>query len=108
MNEASKKLFALIFNRLSRDGQLFPRYVGEFDGVGGLPKGDYPPIYSWTDTSKELSIRLSFNTPLLEEICYEEAEKAEIGIDPVTLRGALAILREVSTGAFQKILVPEG
>ncbi len=108
MNEVSKQLFALIFNRLSREGQLFPRYVGEFDGVDGLPNGDYPPIYSWTDTSKDLSIRLSFNTPLLEALCHEEAEKSDIGIDPVTLRGALSLLRDVSAGAFQKILVPEG
>ncbi len=38
-------LFPLLHNRMNREEQSVPEYIGEFDGVASLPTGDYPAIY---------------------------------------------------------------
>lgn len=61
-------LFPLLHNRMSREDQDVPKFIGKFDGVGALPKGEYPAIYYWID-SEHGCFRLSFNTPLLSSWC---------------------------------------
>lgn len=96
-------LFPLLHNRMSRENQDVPEFIGEFDGVSALPKGDYPAIYYWVD--RELGcVRLSFNTPMLSDWCVEEAHRIGIDVDAsdVAVLEALDTLRQVATSAFQQ------
>jgi hypothetical protein len=99
-------LFPLLHNRMNRENQLVPQFIGEFDGVESLPKGEYPAVYFWADRQLDGSIRLSFNTPLLENWCVEEAQV--IGIDvsaaDAVVQKAIVTLQEVATPAFQRML----
>lgn len=61
----------------SHGGQVF-RTIGTFHGVDGLPKGDYPPVYSWVDSSADNRCTVSFNTPLIEEVCVDIAVLMEM------------------------------
>lgn len=97
-------LFAMIWNRLSAAEETFPKYIGEFDGIDSLPRGEYPPIYSWLDRTRPGSVILSINTPLLEKICRQEAERADLEVDDRTIGEALDFLKEVSYRAFGKVL----
>lgn len=99
-------LFPLLHNRMNRENQVAPQFVGEFDGVAALPKGEYPAVYYWIDKSIGGSIRLSFNTPLLEDWCVEEARRVgiDIGVDDDAVQKAIATLQQVATPAFQRTL----
>ena len=103
--ETSKILFKLLRNRLDETGELFPKHIGEFDGSGSLPNGEYPPIYSWLDKSRPEVLILSFNDPLLEDLGRREAALAGIEIDDGAIGEALDVLKEVSCGAFQRTLL---
>lgn len=100
----SEQLFQLVFNRLSRAKQIEPKFIGKFHGVEALPKGDYPPIYYWVDMQLGGSVRLSFNTPLLMDMCSEEAQHAGIQPDERTSKQAVAFLENICTGAFQRTI----
>ncbi|GIK74423.1 MAG: hypothetical protein BroJett021_34110 [Chloroflexota bacterium] len=99
-------LFPLLHNRMNRENQVTPQFIGEFDGVDSLPKGGYPAVYFWVDKSIGGNIRLSFNTPLLEDWCVEEARRAgiNISIDDESVKRAIATLQQVATPAFQSML----
>lgn len=99
-------LFSLLHNRMNREGQVAPQFIGEFNGVDSLPKGEYPAVYFWVDKSIGGSVRLSFNTPLLEDWCIEEARQAgiNVGIDDEAVQRAIATLQQVATPAFQGVL----
>lgn len=79
---------------------MFPQHLGEFNGEEALPKGDYPPVYSWRDR-KNSNLRLSFNTPLLTGMCKEEARKANIEINDQLIKEVLNIFGDISINAFQ-------
>jgi hypothetical protein len=102
-----KDLFPLLHNRMSREKQTLPQFIGEFNGVESLPKGEYPAIYFWVDQKHARSIRLSFNTPLLEDWCIEEARVIGVSVSAkdVEVQKAIATLQEVSKPAFQSMLV---
>ncbi len=102
---AAKQIFVRIFNRMNREGTLFPAFIGEFDGVDAVPRGAYPPVYSWTDTSRGGAPVLSFNVPLLEKMCLEESEAAELTIDGEDVGDAISLLKDVSARAFEKVLL---
>lgn len=99
-------LFPLLHNRMNREDQVVPQFIGEFNGVDSLPKGEYPAVYFWVDKSIGGSVRLSFNTPLLEGWCIEEARQAgiNVGIDDEAVQRAIATLQQVTTPAFQRML----
>lgn len=97
-------LFPLLHNRMGRENQIAPQFLGEFRDVQSLPKGNYPPIYFWVDKSIGGGIRLSFNTPLLEQYCLEEAQRAGIQANYESVRRAITRLQEVTTPAFQAML----
>lgn len=101
-----RDLFPLLLNRMIREGQEVPQFIGEFDGIGSLPKGFYPAVYFWADKSAGKNMRLSFNTPLLENWCVEEAFHAGINIsnDDETVKRAIDTLQKISTSAFQSML----
>ena len=108
MKETTKNLFALIYNRLSENGELFPRYIGEFDGIDSLPREAFPPIYSWLDRTGSESVILSFNIPLLERMCVMEAEMMDLPIDDGAIAEAISLLKDVSSQAFEKTLLRQG
>ncbi len=99
-------LFPLLHNRMNRENQVVPQFIGEFYGVDSLPKGEFPAIYFWVDKQLGGNIRLSFNTPLLEDWCVEEARKIglNIGIEDMSVRMAIATLQDMATPAFQSML----
>ena len=99
-------LFPFLHNRMNRENQSMPEYVGEFDGVGSLPKGDYPAIYYWVDRENHNNVRLSFNTPKLERWCVEEALANGLNMDLVDpyVKQALLTLQQVSTPAFEDMM----
>lgn len=96
-------LFPLLHNRMDREDQVVPQFIGEFHGVDALPKGDYPAIYFWIDKKLGGGVCLSFNKPLLEGWCIEEARRAGImvDIDDAAVQKAMATLQEISMHAFQ-------
>lgn len=97
----SRQLFQLVFNRLSRDQQIAPKFIGQFLGIDSLPRQMYPPVYYWVDLALGGAIRLSFNTPLLMDICADEAKLAGIPTDEPTCREALSIFQDITTQSFQ-------
>ncbi|CED61475.1 Putative uncharacterized protein VP1854 [Moritella viscosa] len=99
-------LFPFLHNRMNRENQSTPEYVGEFDSVDSLPKGDYPAIYYWVDRENYDSVRLSFNTPKLERWCVEEALANGLNVDLVDpyVKQALLTLQQVSTPAFEAMM----
>jgi hypothetical protein len=98
-------LFPLLHKRMSHENQDVPQFIGEFDCVGALPKGEYPAIYYWFDREHGC-VRLSFNTPMLSCWCVEEAHRAGIDVDAsdVAVLEAIDKLRQVATPAFQHML----
>lgn len=102
----SHDLYPLLHNRMSIENQVAPQYVGEFDGAGALPKGAYPAVYFWIDKSSGGNIRLSFNTPVLEDWCVEEARHVgiDVGINDEPVQRAIATLKKVATPAFHSML----
>ncbi|CAM4193081.1 MULTISPECIES: hypothetical protein [Pseudoalteromonas] len=99
-------LFPLLYNRLNQENQSMPEYIGEFNGVGSLPKGEYPAIYYWVDRENHNSVRLSFNTPKLETWCVEEALANGLNVDVIesSVQKALATLQQVSSSAFEAMM----
>ncbi|MCM5511656.1 hypothetical protein [Vibrio sp. SCSIO 43169] len=99
-------LFPLLHNRMNKEEQSVPAYIGEFNGVSSLPKGDYPAIYFWVDRDNSNSVRLSFNTPKLERWCMEEALANGLNTDSIepNVKQALVTLQQVSTPAFQAMI----
>jgi len=89
-------LFPLLHNRMNKEEESVPEYIGEFDGVSSLPKGDYPAIYFWVDRDNSNSVRLSFNTPKLERWCMEEAVANGFNADSIepNVEQALATLQQ--------------
>ncbi|WP_429102290.1 hypothetical protein [Aeromonas rivipollensis] len=98
-------LFPLLHNRMIRENQSTPEYIGEFNGVGSLPRGDYPGIYFWMDSYSN-NIRLSFNTPKLERWCIEEASANGFNVElsDSSIKQALATLEQVATPAFAAMI----
>ena len=106
MTETSKQLFGLLFNRLNEGGQLFPVWVGASDGPGKFGEDeDCPPIYFWTDRSRDGAPVLAFNRPLLERICREEAGRASVFFDDEAIGKAVALLSDSISGAFLETLL---
>ncbi|MCP1599452.1 hypothetical protein J2S82_001409 [Aeromonas caviae] len=99
-------LFPLLHNRMNKEKQLTPEYIGEFYGIASLPKGDYPAIYFWVDREISNSVRLSFNTPKLERWCIEEAVANGFNADSIepNVKQALVTLQQVSTPAFEAMI----
>jgi len=95
-------LLPLLHNRMNRKNQSTPEYIGEFDDVESLPKGDYSAIYFWIDKKNNSSVRLSFNTPKLERWCIEEATENGLDIEfcDSSVKKALVTLEQVVTPAF--------
>lgn len=101
--EDDPDLFPLLHNRISRENQLVPEFIGEFEGVEALPRRDYPAIYFWID--KQLgSVSLAFNDPLLERWCVEEARHVgfEMDVTDLAVEEAIAMLRHVTAPAFEE------
>lgn len=98
-------MFPLLFNHLQRTEQLMPKYIGKFDGVDALPRREYPPIYWWEDVSIG-KLRLSCNTPLLEDMCAQLAAESGIFVsrDDSAIESALERLRELSSHAFEAMI----
>lgn len=97
-------LFPVLFSRLSRQDELKPVFIGQYAGVEGLPKIDYPPIYYWMDTARGVTL-LSFNEPLLRKVCYLEAFDQDLVGDMneevmSDINEALERLRSVTQAAF--------
>ena len=97
-------LFPLLHNRMNREGQVVPQFMGEFHGVAALPRQYYPAIYFWVDTSTGGAIRLSFNNPLLEQWCREEASIVGAYADSQSIGQAIATLQKVATPAFESMI----
>ena len=96
-NEKQKLLISLLFNKLSH---IEPEFIGKFDGISGLPKKEYPPVYYWINESlKDSPIVISHNTPLLQEMCYEEIVKNNLrnSITPNDVELAVNRYIEIST-----------
>lgn len=100
----NERILQLVLNRLIAEQKIEPKYIGEFHGVGALPKCDYPPIYCWIDREISGAWRLSFNTPLLSEMCFDEARKAGMSIDDVDVSIAIEFIRDLVTPSFQAAL----
>lgn len=98
-------LFPLLHNRMTRENQVVPQFLGEFHGVSALPKGVYPAIYYWVNTAERGAVCLSFNAPLIERWCIEEARTVglDLAADSDEVRQALTLLQQVSTRTFQKM-----
>lgn len=103
---ANLDIFPNLLNRLNRDGHMVPQFIGEFDGVKGLPRGEYPAIYYWKDTQIDGGLRLSFNTPLLESVCVEEAQRIGLIVDTGSdvVQAAIAMVEKVTEDTFPHML----
>jgi hypothetical protein len=99
-------LFPLLHNRMARENQVVPQFLGEFHGVNSLPKGVYPAIYYWVNTAQANAVCLSLNGPLLERWCIEEARAVGVTLDAdcVEIQRAMSLLQQVSSRALQKML----
>ncbi|WP_346205291.1 hypothetical protein [Aeromonas salmonicida] len=99
-------LFPLLYNRMNKEKQLTPEYIGEFDGIASLTKGDYPALYFWVDREISNSVRLSFNTPKLERWCIEEAVANGFNADSIepNVKQALVTLQQVSAPVFEAMI----
>lgn len=102
-------LLPLLHNRMNSENQVTPQFIGEFHGVESLPNGNYPAVYFWIDKQLNDSLRLSFNTPLLERWCVEEARKAGFSIDPghIAVQNAITTLHRAATAAFQAAMTQQ-
>lgn len=97
-------LLPVLINRLSRDDQIAPKFVGKFSDLSELPKQSYPPIYWWFNTSIKKPV-LSLNTPLLLDICKSECAKSDISFDETVAdvaSHAIEILNSVSYRSFEE------
>ena len=99
-------LFPFLWNRMNRENQSMPEYIGEFNGIDSLPKRDYPAVYYWVNKENYNNVMLSFNTPKLENWCTEEAIANGLNVDEIAtnIDQALLTLQQVSTPAF-KVMV---
>lgn len=100
-------LLPMLSNRVRVENQLAPQYIGKFNGVDALPKMDYPAIYCWVDTSIGGHHRLSFDKPLLEQWCIEEAKKRwdiVVRRDDEAIQRTIGRFIEASIHAFNSLL----
>lgn len=59
-------------------------------------------MYSWIDTSRDYQLALSFNTPLLEELCHKVAQEAGIPVTEEAVGFAKTIFIDTMTGGFKE------
>ena len=83
---------------------MLPPNIGEFNGVEALPEGEYPAWYCWIDTSKSNQLALSFNAPLLEDLCCAVAEQKSIPITPEVVDLAKTIFIDTMTKGFKMVM----
>lgn len=112
MTEGARVLFPLILNRMSREGQMTPNYIGKFPGVSALPRDVvYPATYFWVDTSLGAFV-LSVNNPLIHEWAQQESNERGLIFFDEEVMEAIEMVKDLSARAFQVMVnvmpTPEG
>lgn len=101
----AKAVTAAVITYLWPTGEdMLPPNIGEFNGTKALPKGEYPVWYCWIDTSRGGQLALSFNAPLLEDLCYVVAEQKSIPITPEIVDLAKTLFINTMTNGFKEIM----
>lgn len=95
-----KDLFVLLMNRAVKENQYIPTFIGKFDGINDLPRGEYPATYFWIDVMGG-GFRLSFNDPLLERWCLEEANTFGLNMNNTKIKNAIELFHNLSISVFQ-------
>ncbi|MEZ9698818.1 hypothetical protein AB4455_12065 [Vibrio sp. 10N.261.46.E12] len=96
-------LYPLLHNRIVKENQLAPEYIGEFDGVQSLPQRDYPAIYYWFDQSNHYRPVHSLNAFKLDQWCREEALIHGLNMESIdaSVNQAIETLNQISMSAFE-------
>lgn len=105
MTEGARVLFALVFNRISREKQMTPKYIGRFAGVAALPRGIiYPATYFWVNTSFNAFV-FSVNDPLLRKWAQQESDKLGLTFFDGEVTEAIKMIKTLSGDAFFQSMV---
>lgn len=93
------EIFNVLTDKLSLEGALIPKYIGSFPNVESLPKGRYPHVYFWKNTTEKMFV-LSFDDVALVDVCAEQSIIRGDKPDPKIIADAFVLFVEFSTRAF--------